>query len=55
MQALARQRPGMSTLAVVRQMYADQGVAGFFKGLGPSLVRALRSTAGTAPLCCCLA
>jgi adenine nucleotide transporter 17 len=31
---------GMSTLAVARQVYRDHGLAGFFKGLMPSMVRA---------------
>lgn len=38
MQALHKHRQGMSTLAVARQVYRDHGVAGFFKGLMPSMV-----------------
>ncbi|KAF8065929.1 hypothetical protein HT031_002990 [Scenedesmus sp. PABB004] len=44
MQALSRQRPGMGMAAVVRQMYADQGLAGFFKGLAPSMVMVVNPT-----------
>jgi adenine nucleotide transporter 17 len=44
MQALSRQRPGMSTLSVVRQMYADQGLGGFFKGLAPSMIMVINPT-----------
>jgi hypothetical protein len=38
MQALHKHRQGMSTVAVARQVYRDHGVAGFFKGLMPSMV-----------------
>ncbi|WIA37555.1 hypothetical protein OEZ86_014462 [Tetradesmus obliquus] len=44
MQALSRQRPGMSTLSVVRQMYTDQGLGGFFKGLAPSMIMVINPT-----------
>lgn len=44
MQALSRQRPGMSTFAVVRQMYQDSGMSGFFKGLMPSMVMVVNPT-----------
>lgn len=44
MQALSRQKPGMSTLAVVKQMYQDSGISGFFKGLMPSMVMVVNPT-----------
>lgn len=44
MQALSRQKPGMSTFAVVRQMYQDSGISGFFKGLMPSMVMVVNPT-----------
>lgn len=44
MQALHRHRQGMSTVAVARQVYRDQGLAGFFKGLMPSMVMVVNPT-----------
>jgi adenine nucleotide transporter 17 len=34
----------MSTLSVVRQMYQDQGLGGFFKGLAPSMIMVINPT-----------
>lgn len=44
MQALHKHRQGMSTVAVARQVYRDHGVAGFFKGLMPSMVMVVNPT-----------
>lgn len=44
MQALHRHKQGMSTVAVARQVYRDHGMAGFFKGLMPSMVMVVNPT-----------
>lgn len=44
MQALHRHKQGMSTVAVARQVYRDQGLPGFFKGLMPSMVMVVNPT-----------
>jgi hypothetical protein len=44
MQALHKHKQGMSTVAVARQVYRDHGLAGFFKGLMPSMVMVVNPT-----------
>eukprot|EP00879_Flechtneria_rotunda_P002893 GHRR01003109.1.p1 GENE.GHRR01003109.1~~GHRR01003109.1.p1 ORF type:complete len:345 (+),score=94.33 GHRR01003109.1:315-1349(+) len=44
LQAIARHKPDISTLAVVRQIYREDGIAGFFKGLMPSVVMVVNPT-----------
>eukprot|EP00775_Hariotina_reticulata_P011406 gene11406-11554_t len=44
MQALQRHKQNAGTLAVARQVYRDHGVAGFFKGLMPSMVMVVNPT-----------
>lgn len=44
MQALHKHKQGMGTVAVARQVYRDQGMHGFFKGLWPSMVMVCNPT-----------
>jgi hypothetical protein len=44
MQALQRHKQNAGTLAVARQVYRDHGLAGFFKGLMPSMVMVVNPT-----------
>jgi hypothetical protein len=53
MQALHRHKQGMNTVAVARQVYRDHGVAGFFKGLMPSMVMVVNPTIQVGPLLTC--